>query len=298
VDFPNQVWCLLTGHPLSSDWRDWCDGEGADQQRVRRSCEQILELPDASVLGLDFTAPVEQRGLQGEGVSPRGGGSRGGGGGGRSGKDRREAAKVKRVITRDMPLVKGGEKIPLTNANRDEYVLKWVRACLLQGAEEALLCMKAGLDRSVGPQLLLSLVPSHIRRYICGSPTVDLDELKACVTYDRGYNPGHRMIRMFWRCVEALSDAEQRQLLLFWTGSSVPPSAGFHEDGLRDQPVFSDGTLVISKLHDTAEGGPNRLPQATTCSKNLLLPEYPTAEVLKKKILDAITFSAQGFSHV
>jgi len=138
VDFPTQVWCLLMGHPLSRDWRDWCDGEGADQQRVRRSCEQILELPDASVLGLDFTAPVEQRGIQGEGVPPRGGGD------GRSWKDRREAAKAKKVVTRDMPLVKGGEKVPLTNANRDEYVLKWVRASLLQGAEEALLCMKVG----------------------------------------------------------------------------------------------------------------------------------------------------------
>jgi E3 ubiquitin-protein ligase HUWE1 len=151
--------------------------------------------------------------------------------------------------------------------------------------------------------LLRSLSAAHIRSFILGAKEVDIAELKTCVTYDRGYHVGHRMIRMFWNCVEnELSDAQRRKLLLFWTASSVPPSSGFAESGLRDG--FDSGDLVISRMsHLAHEMGESKnaigaLPEAATCNKNLFLPEYPSAQALKKALLMAIEFCALGFDRL
>lgn len=50
------------------------------------------------------------------------------------------------------------------------------------------------------------------------------------------YTSDHRVVRLFWSMVEQdFSELERRSLLLFWTGTSVPPSGGFSNDAEYDE---------------------------------------------------------------
>jgi hypothetical protein len=44
------------------------------------------------------------------------------------------------------------------------------------------------------------------------------------------------VVKLFWRMLEQdFSELERRALLLFWTGSSVPPRGGFRVDAEYDE---------------------------------------------------------------
>jgi hypothetical protein len=50
------------------------------------------------------------------------------------------------------------------------------------------------------------------------------------------YTQQHRVIKLFWRMLEQdFTEFERRALLLFWTGSSVPPRGGFSVDADYDE---------------------------------------------------------------
>lgn len=190
----------------------------------------------------------------------------------------------------------------VTNANREEYVLRWARAWCFQGCEESLACMKLGLDRTVPPNLLRTLDARHTRLFMRGATSVNIEELRQCVSYNAPYFEGHRMIIMFWKCMEELTDEQRGKLLQFWTGSIVPPYSGFMADAVRDTGI-EEGGLRISKItkaqaRTTSENMIGHLPEATTCNKELYLPEYDSMKILQKAILNALEFSSKGFDRM
>ena len=189
--------------------------------------------------------------------------------------------------------------VSVTNANRQEYVLRWARAWCFQGCEESLACIKLGLDRTVPPSLLRTLDARHTRLFMRGATSVNVEELRQCVSYDAPYFEGHRVILMFWKCMEELTDEQRGKLLQFWTGSIVPPYSGFMADAVRDSGI-EEGGLRISKIwkaqaRTTSENMIGHLPEATTCNKELYLPEYDSMKILRKAILNALEFSSKGF---
>ena len=187
--------------------------------------------------------------------------------------------------------------VPVTNANRHEYVLRWARSWCFQGCEESLVCMKLGLDRTMPPDLLRTLDAAHMRLFMRGATSVNVEELRLCVKYNSPYYDGHRMILMFWKCMEELTDEQRGKLLQFWTGSIVPPYSGFMADAVRDSGI-EGGDLRISKIWKAGVSSENtigHLPEATTCNKELYLPEYDSMKTLRRALLNALEFSSKGF---
>lgn len=76
-----------------------------------------------------------------------------------------------------------------------------------------------------------------------------------------------------------MSEENKKKFLMFATGTDRVPLRG-----------LGDLRLTISK-HGRED---SRLPSAHTCFNHLLLPEYSSEEVLKKKLLLSISFS-EGF---
>ncbi|KAF4519049.1 hypothetical protein B566_EDAN001635 [Ephemera danica] len=152
---------------------------------------------------------------------------------------------------RTWPLKPGGENTPVNNENRREYValyLDWM------------------------------LRPEEVELLVCGSPTVDLGELRKVTEYD-GYRPDDRVICDLWEVLESLPADLQRKFLLFATGSDRVPVGGTGE---------------MSFKVTRAGGDINDLPEAHTCFNQLVLPPYANQQTLHRKLIIAIS-NAEGF---
>merc|ERR1712093_130079 len=97
-------------------------------------------------------------------------------------------------------------------------------------------------------------------------------------------------IRWFWEVVAGMSTQDKANLLQFATGASKVPPGGFSNlEGLSGKTKFG-----ITRV----DSDPSILPVAHTCFNRIDLPAYPSAEVLREKVMVAITYGAKGFSLV
>ncbi len=123
------------------------------------------------------------------------------------------------------------------------------------------------------------LRPEELELLICGSPSLDFEELERHTTYESGYSKDHSLIKDFWDIVHHMTLEQKKKLLFFSTGSDRAPVEGLKALG-----------LVIAR-HG---GDSDRLPSAHTCFNHLLLPEYSSKNKLRDRLLAAID-NAEGF---
>jgi E3 ubiquitin-protein ligase HUWE1 len=117
-------------------------------------------------------------------------------------------------------------------------------------------------------------------------PDIDVEDLRVNTDY-QGYSATSPQIRWFWECLQGMSKQDRANLLQFATGSSKVPHGGFsHLQASGSQQRF---TLYRTPSSDL-------LPLAHTCFNRIDLPEYPTCEILKEKLMIAITLGNKGFS--
>lgn len=85
-----------------------------------------------------------------------------------------------------------------------------------------------------GPNLLILHPATICLLLICR--ILHLFRFRTLVVGCTDYDAQHRVVKLFWRMLEQdFSELERRALLLFWTGSSVPPRGGFSVDAEYDQ---------------------------------------------------------------
>ena len=128
--------------------------------------------------------------------------------------------------------------------------------------------------------------PQELEQLICGQKSLDFTELKEYCVYANGFQPESELIRWFWEIVlEELSDQQRADLLTFSTGSDRTPING-----------FKSMEFVIVKA-DTCENQDEKLPTAHSCFNQLVIPQYSSKDILRKKLLVAIENST-GFGMV
>ncbi|KAG1659351.1 putative E3 ubiquitin-protein ligase HECTD2 [Nymphon striatum] len=173
-----------------------------------------------------------------------------------------EAAVEEFGMTKSHLLIPNGDKIPVTNASRQDYVSAYVNYFLNEGIKEK----------------FKAFYLEEIELLVCGIPKIDLDQLRAITEYD-GYNPKDQIICDFWDILSSFSIELQRQFLMFTTGSDRVPVGGISEMNFK-----------ISSMKDRNDV----LPVSHTCFNQLVLPKYPNKDVMRKKLVIAIS-NAEGF---
>ena len=83
-------------------------------------------------------------------------------------------------------------------------------------------------------------------------------------------------VDLFWTVVSELSNMDRTKLLCFSIGTTSLPSNGF--EGLKPKFQLVLGSNKIDEL-----------PTSHTCFHMLIIPRYPTKEVMKEKLILAIT---------
>ncbi|XP_033631620.1 ubiquitin-protein ligase E3A-like [Asterias rubens] len=177
-------------------------------------------------------------------------------------------------------LMENGENTPVTNANRQDFVDKYVDFTLNKSPEKQFKAFKRGFDMVTDESpLKIWFRPEEVELLVCGSRHFDFDALEEATEYDGGYTKESTIIKYFWEIVHKMDDNQKKKLLMFTTGSDRVPVGGLAK--LR---------LIIAKNGADSD----RLPTSHTCFNVLLLPEYNSKEKLEERLLKAITH-AKGF---
>ena len=179
------------------------------------------------------------------------------------------------VVTEE--LMEGGSDIEVTNDNRDEYVRLYLKQKLVTCVKTSFDAFKRGFYKVCDCEVLDWFNADEVELLICGSPTLDFESLREGTRYD-GYNPEDRVVKDFWEVVFELTPDQQAKLLQFATGSARAPI-----NGLKDLHM----TITKSSACE-------QLPTSHTCFNQLVLPDYESKEIMKEKVLIAITH-ATGF---
>ncbi|KAI8147255.1 hypothetical protein BJV82DRAFT_509066 [Fennellomyces sp. T-0311] len=184
------------------------------------------------------------------------------------------------------PLQDGGSDIPVTNANRHDFVRDYCTHFLYYAQRDQLLALRRGLWSVMGGSAMDLCTAQVLEVVACGQrqdSDLDLAELERVTEYDDGYSAEHTLIRHFWSIVHHDMTSEQKRKLLFFVTASDRVPVG----GLKEL------TFVVQR------NGPDsdRLPTALTCFSRLLLPEYKSREALRDRLITAIE-NAKGFGLV
>ena len=177
-----------------------------------------------------------------------------------------------------IPLKPDGEKIMVDIDNKDEYVELYINWYFNESIKEVFTSFEKGFYRVFNRDLSKILSPEELELIICGTQTLDFNELKRVCHYEE-YTKDSETIKYFWEILLDFNEEEKKKFLSFVTGCDRAPI-----DGLGSLPI------TISN------GGNNldQLPSAHTCFNNLILPDYKNKEKMKGKLLNAINYS-EGF---
>jgi len=179
----------------------------------------------------------------------------------------------------EVPLIPGGEGVPVTSANAHTYVALIAHHRLNTQIAGEVGAFLRGFREVVPLPWMRFFGPSELQLLLSGQEVADVPNLVAdlCTHVDlNGFSPGDQYMLLFWRVLSELSPTDFSLFLHFVTSNPRPPLLGF--GSLR--PRFAI-TMVPGDGH-------SRLPTASTCFNLLKLPCYSSETQLKEKLLEAI----------
>ncbi|KAJ6264351.1 hypothetical protein Dda_0496 [Drechslerella dactyloides] len=158
-----------------------------------------------------------------------------------------------------------GSRIPVTTANRLEYIHLLSRYKLVTQGKAQTNAFLRGLSSIIAPRWLSMFNQSELQTLVGGNESpLDIEDLRRNTIYGGVYVIGddereHPTIEMFWRVMRKFSEKDKRAVLKFVTSVSRAPLLGFGSLN----PRFS--------IRD-AGGDATRLPSTNYCQANMLRP--------------------------
>lgn len=191
--------------------------------------------------------------------------------GGSAGKGGEESVKLSDLVQID--LVSGGRDMEVTEENKTEYVkrMAWWR-CYGQ-CKAGLEAFAAGVHEMLPPHALKGFSVQELRELLNGKNDINLAAMRRTSNFTGGLDKRSDRVRWLWRSLTTFSQQERAAFLKFATGTSRVPLDGF------------DPPFTVTAGDDMA---PTALPRAHTCFSQVVIPPYPSYEVLREKLLYAI----------
>uniref|UniRef100_A0A8C5G1X8 E3 ubiquitin-protein ligase HACE1 n=1 Tax=Gouania willdenowi TaxID=441366 RepID=A0A8C5G1X8_GOUWI len=188
----------------------------------------------------------------------------------------------------EVPLKPGGTSILVTQDNKDEYVQLVTELRMTRAIQPQINAFLQGFHTFIPPSLIQLFDEYELELLLSGMPEIDVHDWCRNTEYTSGYDPQEPVIQWFWEVVKSLTQEERVLLLQFVTGSSRVPHGGF---------AFLMGGSGLQKFTITAVPyTSNLLPTSSTCINMLKLPEYPSQEVLRDRLLVALHCGSYGYT--
>ncbi|XP_034937703.1 E3 ubiquitin-protein ligase HECTD1 isoform X2 [Chelonus insularis] len=174
-------------------------------------------------------------------------------------------------------LVNQGSEIPVTIENVHEYAELTIDYCLNRGIARQLESFRAGFSKVFPMEKLHAFSPEEVRAMLCGeqNPHWTREDLLNYTEPKLGYTRESPGFQRFVNVLLSLTGSERKAFLQFATGCSALPPGGLCNLHPR---------LTVVRKVDAGAGG---YPSVNTCVHYLKLPEYPTEDILKERLLAA-----------
>uniref|UniRef100_A0A8B9HUG2 E3 ubiquitin-protein ligase HACE1 n=1 Tax=Astyanax mexicanus TaxID=7994 RepID=A0A8B9HUG2_ASTMX len=188
----------------------------------------------------------------------------------------------------EVALKPGGTSIQVTQENKAEYVQLVTELRMTRAIQPQINAFLQGFHTFIPPSLIQLFDEYELELLLSGMPEIDVLDWKRNTEYTSGYDTEEPVIQWFWDVVESLTQEERVLLLQFVTGSSRVPHGGF---------AFIMGGSGLQKF--TIAAVPytsNLLPTSSTCINMLKLPEYPSKDVLRDRLLVALHCGSYGYT--
>ncbi|XP_077455368.1 E3 ubiquitin-protein ligase HACE1 isoform X3 [Stigmatopora argus] len=188
----------------------------------------------------------------------------------------------------EVPLKPGGTSILVTQDNKAEYVQLVTELRMTRAIQPQINAFLQGFHTFIPPSLIQLFDEYELELLLSGMPEIDVQDWCMNTEYTSGYDPQEPVIQWFWKLVRQLTLEERVLMLQFVTGSSRVPHGGF---------AFLMGGSGLQKF--TIAAVPytlNLLPTSSTCINMLKLPEYPTQEILKDRLMVALHCGSYGYT--
>jgi hypothetical protein len=179
----------------------------------------------------------------------------------------------------DRSLCENGDKMPVTNGNRQEFCDLVAQYLLGKSVQQQFDAFKSGFMRAAGGIVLDLFRPEEMALLVFGRQELDFVALEKATKYE-GWDRNAPTIRAFWRIVHRRLNPEEKRGLLYFV-SSCPRA-----------PIKGLGAIPFIIARD---GEPSHLPTAHTCVYMLVLPDDPNDERLYRKLKVAIAHQ-EGFA--
>uniref|UniRef100_A0A671ERB3 HECT domain-containing protein n=1 Tax=Rhinolophus ferrumequinum TaxID=59479 RepID=A0A671ERB3_RHIFE len=121
-----------------------------------------------------------------------------------------------------VPIIPGGNSIPLTFSNRKEYVERAIEYRLHE-MDRQVAAVREGMSWIVPVPLLSLLTAKQLEQMVCGMPEISVEVLKKVVRY-REVDEQHQLVQWFWHTLEEFSNEERVLFMRFVSGRSRLPA--------------------------------------------------------------------------
>nr|XP_046264244.1 E3 ubiquitin-protein ligase HECTD3-like isoform X2 [Scatophagus argus] len=161
-------------------------------------------------------------------------------------------------------LIPGGSHVTVRYEDRSEFI-RLVQKARLEESKQQIAAMQAGL-LTVIPQAVLDLLTwQEVEKKMCGDPEITVEALKRLTHYEFLEQSDVR-VQYLWEALTNFTNEDRSRFLRFVTGRSRLPA-----------PIC---VIPGEQGSDRADA----LPQSSTCSRLLYLPNYPSAKVCEEKL--------------
>lgn len=174
-------------------------------------------------------------------------------------------------------LASGGADMEVTLDNVEEYADLTTAFCLEKGIARQLESFHAGFYRVFPMDKLRAFSPEEVRVMLCGdqNPQWSREDLLNYTEPKLGYTRDSPGFQRFVNVLVKMSAEERKAFLQFTTGCSSLPPGGLANLYPR---------LTVVRKVDAGEGS---YPSVNTCVHYLKLPDYPTEDLLRERLLAA-----------
>lgn len=187
-----------------------------------------------------------------------------------------------------LELIPAGSTISVTAVNVDEYVALVRDAYLGRGVVKQIEAFRDGFNAVFPIANLLYFDMPEVEILICGEKKqLSFQILMQNVRLDHGYTISSPIIQMLFEVVDEMIPSEQRQFIMFVTGSPRLPVGGL----LALNPRLT----VVKKVTEVGGLSDDYLPSVMTCVNYLKLPDYTSKAVLRMKLFVAISDGLGSF---
>ncbi|XP_060103050.1 probable E3 ubiquitin-protein ligase HERC6 [Heteronotia binoei] len=174
----------------------------------------------------------------------------------------------------DVDLIPNGRSVAVNNANKKDFVNKYVDYIFNKSVEGAFEEFKRGVYRVLDKRVVGFFEPQELMDVAIGLADYNWEVYEKNAVYWGIYSPAHPTIRMFWQVFHELTSDDKKGFLLFVSGIDRVPVVGME--------------FVQLTIHSHKALTEDHIPEAQSCVGILLLPPYSTIGRLKEKLLQAI----------